>query len=103
MRLLADENIPIQAIEMLRKKGHDVLAISESAPSICDENVMLLAEGEGRILLTFDLKMRSLLHVLQGPLARVCRRPQARGREPGGQMQGSYDSGRCDLDEPGVI
>jgi len=40
MRLLADENIPIQAIEMLRKKGHDVLAISESAPSICDENVM---------------------------------------------------------------
>lgn len=54
MRLLADENIPIQAIEMLRKKGHDVLAISESAPSICDENVMLLAEGEGRILLTFD-------------------------------------------------
>lgn len=101
MRLLADENIPIQAIEMLRKKGHDVLAISESAPSICDENVMLLAEGEGRILLTFDLKMQSLLHVLQGPLARG--RHQARGREPGGQMQGSYDSGRCDLDEPGVI
>jgi predicted nuclease of predicted toxin-antitoxin system len=54
MRLLADENIPLLAIEQLRRKGHDVLAISESAPSICDEDVMLLAENEGRILLTFD-------------------------------------------------
>ena len=54
MRLLADENIPVLAIEQLRRKGHDVLAIAESTPSICDENVMLLAEDEGRILLTFD-------------------------------------------------
>jgi predicted nuclease of predicted toxin-antitoxin system len=54
MRLLADENIPLLAIELLRRKGHDVLAIAESAPSICDEDVLLLAEDEGRILLTFD-------------------------------------------------
>jgi predicted nuclease of predicted toxin-antitoxin system len=54
MRLLADENIPLLAIELLRRKGHDVLAIAESTPSICDENVMILAEDEGRILLTFD-------------------------------------------------
>ena len=54
MRLLADENIPLQAIELLRGKGHNVLAIAESMPSICDENVMLLAEEDGRILLTFD-------------------------------------------------
>ena len=54
MRLLADENIPFLTIELLRKKGHDLLAISERAPSICDEDVMLLAEDEERILLTFD-------------------------------------------------
>ena len=54
MRLLADENIPLLAIELLRRKGHDVLAIAESAPSICDEEVMLLAQDEERILLTFD-------------------------------------------------
>jgi predicted nuclease of predicted toxin-antitoxin system len=54
MRLLADENIPFMAIELLRRKGHDVLAIAESTPSICDENVMLFGENEGRILLTFD-------------------------------------------------
>ena len=54
MRLLADENIPHLAVELLRSMGHDVLSISESAPSICDEDVIVLAEDEGRILLTFD-------------------------------------------------
>jgi len=54
MRLLADENIPRRAIERLRRKGHDVLAICESAPRTLDEDVMQLAEKEGRILLTFD-------------------------------------------------
>ncbi len=47
------------AIELLRRKGHDVLAISESTPSICDEEVMLLAEDEGRILLTGELAYSS--------------------------------------------
>ena len=47
MRLLADENIPYLAIELLRRKGHDVLAIAESTPSICDENVMLLRRMKG--------------------------------------------------------
>jgi predicted nuclease of predicted toxin-antitoxin system len=54
MRLLADENIPLAAIDLLRKRGHDVLAVSEIAPSICDEDVLLMAKDEGRILLTFD-------------------------------------------------
>lgn len=54
MRLLADENIPLLAIDLLRRKGRDVMAISECAPSVCDEDVMDLAENEGRILLTFD-------------------------------------------------
>jgi predicted nuclease of predicted toxin-antitoxin system len=62
MRLLTDENIPLLAIELLRKKGHDVLAISEIAPSICDEDVMLLAEDEGRILLTFDKDFGELVY-----------------------------------------
>ena len=41
MRLLADENIPLKAIELLRKKGHDVLSISECEPRACDEDVEL--------------------------------------------------------------
>lgn len=54
MRLLADENIPLKAIELLRKAGHDVLSISESAPRACDRDFMMLAEEDGRTLLTFD-------------------------------------------------
>ena len=54
MQLLADENIPSAAIDLLRKRRHDVLAISEMSPSACDEDVLLLAKREGRILLTFD-------------------------------------------------
>ena len=54
MRLLADENIPLAAVELLRKRGHDVLAICEASPNACDEDVMLLARREERILLAFD-------------------------------------------------
>lgn len=54
MRLLADENVPYAAVDLLRKRGHDILAISEMSPSACDEDVMILAKGDGRILLTFD-------------------------------------------------
>ncbi|MDD4652192.1 MAG: DUF5615 family PIN-like protein [Methanothrix sp.] len=45
MRLLADENIPILAIELLRRNGHDVLAIAVSTPSICDDDVMLIGSS----------------------------------------------------------
>jgi hypothetical protein len=32
MRLVADENVPMKAVLLLREKGHDVLSISESLP-----------------------------------------------------------------------
>jgi len=32
MRLMADENVPMKAVLLLREKGHDVLSISESLP-----------------------------------------------------------------------
>jgi predicted nuclease of predicted toxin-antitoxin system len=47
MRLLADENIPLRAIERLRKMGYDVQSISESTPQACDRDIMMLAEEEG--------------------------------------------------------
>ena len=54
MRLLADENIPVASVDLLRKRGHDVLSISEMMPSASDEDVLLLAKRERSILLTFD-------------------------------------------------
>ena len=54
MRLLANENIPLSAVEALRSCGHDVMWIREKAPGISDIEVMRLGHLEERILITFD-------------------------------------------------
>ena len=54
MRLVADENVPLQAVELLREKGHDVLSICESLPQTADEDILEIAEKDKRIVLTFD-------------------------------------------------
>ena len=54
MRLLANENFPVDAILALREKGHDVVWISEIARGISDSDVLARAHQEGRILVTFD-------------------------------------------------
>lgn len=54
MRVLADENVPLEAIEVLRGRGHDVAWIREVAPGSSDERVMERAQNEERALLTFD-------------------------------------------------
>jgi predicted nuclease of predicted toxin-antitoxin system len=54
MRLLANENFPRAAVEVLRAQGHDVLWIVENCPSVEDEYVLDLAVRESRVLLTQD-------------------------------------------------
>lgn len=54
MRLLADENIPGDAVSALRAAGHDVVWIRTDAPGSTDEDVLARAQGERRILVTFD-------------------------------------------------
>jgi predicted nuclease of predicted toxin-antitoxin system len=54
MRLLANENIPLDAIQSLRAYGYDVLWIREAAPGSADEDVLALGSEEERVLLTFD-------------------------------------------------
>ena len=54
MRILADENFPRPALEVLRKAGWDVFSIAEECPGIPDEEVAALCPGQQRILLTFD-------------------------------------------------
>ena len=60
-RLLADENIPLPAVNALRAAGHDVQAIQETAPGASDEDVLAAARAQSRILLTFDLDMGHLV------------------------------------------
>ncbi len=54
MLWLADENIPGRAVAFLRRRGEDVVAISEVSPGISDEKVVARARTEQRILLSLD-------------------------------------------------
>ncbi|KKJ00673.1 DUF5615 family PIN-like protein [Prochlorothrix hollandica] len=54
MRFLANENFPLDAVEVLRQNGHDVVWIRVESPGISDSEVLSRAQAENRILLTFD-------------------------------------------------
>ena len=53
MRFLADENFPFDAVEAIRKLGHDVSWIRTDTPGSKDREVLQRAMSEQRILLTF--------------------------------------------------
>lgn len=54
MKLLADEGVDRQVVEILRETGHDVVYVAELDPGISDEDVLELAKTEQRKLLTSD-------------------------------------------------
>jgi len=54
MRLLANENFPLDAVEALRANGHDVAWIREDGRGSRDEQVLARAQQERRVLVTFD-------------------------------------------------
>lgn len=54
MRILANENVPLLAIEALRSAGHDVDWIRALHPGYKDEQVLALAQSDDRVVLTFD-------------------------------------------------
>ncbi len=51
---LANENVPLAAIQAIRLAGHDLASVSETAPGMSDQQVLARALAEGRVLLTFD-------------------------------------------------
>ncbi len=53
-RFLTDENIPLEVVEEIAKKGIDIQSISLLNPGIEDVDVLKLAHREKRILITFD-------------------------------------------------
>jgi predicted nuclease of predicted toxin-antitoxin system len=54
MRLLANENFPLDAVEALRTDGHDVAWIREDSRGAPDEQILRRAQAENRIVVTFD-------------------------------------------------
>jgi predicted nuclease of predicted toxin-antitoxin system len=62
MRLLANENVPLAAVRVLREAGWDVVAVSECAPSISDVEVLGLARDQKRLVATFDRDYGELIY-----------------------------------------
>jgi predicted nuclease of predicted toxin-antitoxin system len=54
LQFLANENFPLDAVEAVRKIGHDVAWIRTDAPGSKDQDILERAVNEKRILLTFD-------------------------------------------------
>jgi predicted nuclease of predicted toxin-antitoxin system len=54
VKFLADECCDAIVVAGLRKDGHDVLFVSESARGVDDETVLRQAAAESRVLLTED-------------------------------------------------
>ncbi len=67
MKLLANENIPLAAVRLLRAEGLDVASISETAPSMADHDVLALARSEGRVVITFDRDYGELIYARRYP------------------------------------
>ena len=54
MRLLADENVPLDTVRALRSAGHDVYSATEGGPGASDLSHVERAIREGRLIVTFD-------------------------------------------------
>lgn len=62
LRLLANENMPLDVVAELRKKGFDVLWVRTDFPGASDEVVLARALAENRILITFDKDFGELVY-----------------------------------------
>ena len=65
MRLLADENIPLETVRALRDAEHDVYSATESEPGNPDIALIERAVREDRLILTFDRDFGEL--AVRGP------------------------------------
>lgn len=61
-RLLADENVPLEVVEELRARGHDVSVIEPAFSGAPDSFVLALACGDLRAVVTLDRRDFFRLH-----------------------------------------
>lgn len=56
MRFKLDENLPVEAADLLRRAGHDALSVlNQSLGGEADRRIVELCRDERRILVTLDL------------------------------------------------
>ena len=83
LRFLADEGCDFAVVRALRSAGFDVLAIAEVAPRADDSDIIDLAAGESRVLLTEDKDFGQLVYA---ELRRIATR-QLRNERAGHTLQ----------------
>jgi len=62
MHILANANIPREAVERLRSHGHDVVWAHTEARSAGDSDVLARVAGEERLMVTFDKDFAELAY-----------------------------------------
>ena len=54
MKFLANENIPLASVNLIRKAGFDIVSIYEGSSGISDPDVINAANDQKRTIITFD-------------------------------------------------
>ena len=54
MKFLANENIPLDTVNLLRRSGHEVVMIAQECPGMKDIDVLKRAVRDKSIILAFD-------------------------------------------------
>lgn len=54
MKFLANENVPLTSVRLLKSRGFDIAAIGVDEPGILDEHVMNIAMEQNRTIITYD-------------------------------------------------
>jgi predicted nuclease of predicted toxin-antitoxin system len=65
VNLVADESVDARIVRRLRVDGHAVDSIAELSPSIDDDEVLSIAAGSGRVLVTADKDFGELVYRLR--------------------------------------
>ena len=63
MKFLADAHISVEMVAMIRDLGHDCLAASAIPPRMQDIDVLRMAAGDGRVMVTADKDFGELVFV----------------------------------------
>jgi uncharacterized protein with PIN domain len=76
MRLLADENVPLDTVRALRSAGHDVYSATEGGPGASDLSHVEMAVREDRLIVTFDQDFGEIavrgLHIIRSFARQRC-------------------------------
>jgi len=81
MRILADVNISPRTVEFLGTLGHDVVRVADALrPTAADEEIVVEAAREQRVILTQDLDFTALVALsgARGPSVMSLRLTSAR-------------------------